>query len=217
MSDPLTALMHAVQVMNLLKTLILKTLQEREDYNPGTYSSFSSSPSLSDEVEEGGDLQEDGSDTGTEQYNDSDNGSSKDILKASSLRVDNEQLIGVSRRHTSIDFHLPCISYDNGNDDSSLNDIEECFLRRLEWKAVDSGANEDNSCKFPLYNKEAEPPSCSLSIEESCMETTSTNFGTVNELRHVEIRIEMTNAEARSAKKGELIPCSKASRTKERI
>ncbi|KAI3732433.1 hypothetical protein L1987_63638 [Smallanthus sonchifolius] len=31
MSDPLTALMHAVQVMNLLKTLITKTLREREE------------------------------------------------------------------------------------------------------------------------------------------------------------------------------------------
>lgn len=31
MSDPLTALMHAVQVMNLLKTLIMKTLREREE------------------------------------------------------------------------------------------------------------------------------------------------------------------------------------------
>ncbi|KAE8666163.1 Rho GTPase-activating protein 1 [Hibiscus syriacus] len=31
MSDPLTALMHAVQVMNLLKTLIIRTLKERED------------------------------------------------------------------------------------------------------------------------------------------------------------------------------------------
>eukprot|EP00249_Psilotum_nudum_P016139 c25675_g1_i3 orf=553-1749(-) len=30
MSDPLTALMHAVQVMNFLKTLILKTLRDRE-------------------------------------------------------------------------------------------------------------------------------------------------------------------------------------------
>ncbi|KAL9150163.1 hypothetical protein ABFS82_12G151600 [Erythranthe guttata] len=30
MSDPLTALMHAVQVMNFLKTLIVKTLRERE-------------------------------------------------------------------------------------------------------------------------------------------------------------------------------------------
>ncbi|KAL5579792.1 hypothetical protein UlMin_012234 [Ulmus minor] len=31
MADPLTALMYAVQVMNLLKTLILKTLRERKD------------------------------------------------------------------------------------------------------------------------------------------------------------------------------------------
>ena len=30
MSDPLTALMHAVQVMNFLKTLVLKTLQDRQ-------------------------------------------------------------------------------------------------------------------------------------------------------------------------------------------
>lgn len=31
MSDPLTALMYAVQVMNFLKTLIVKTLRQRED------------------------------------------------------------------------------------------------------------------------------------------------------------------------------------------
>ena len=31
MADPLTALMYAVQVMNLLKTLILRTLRERKD------------------------------------------------------------------------------------------------------------------------------------------------------------------------------------------
>ncbi|CAL0302189.1 unnamed protein product [Lupinus luteus] len=31
MADPLTALIHAVQVMNFLKTLILKTLQERQE------------------------------------------------------------------------------------------------------------------------------------------------------------------------------------------
>ncbi|KAF5800558.1 putative Rho GTPase activation protein [Helianthus annuus] len=43
MSDPLTALMHAVQVMNLLKTLITKTLREREEadggYSPMSYRS----------------------------------------------------------------------------------------------------------------------------------------------------------------------------------
>ena len=31
MADPLTALMYAVQVMNFLKTLIIRTLRERED------------------------------------------------------------------------------------------------------------------------------------------------------------------------------------------
>ncbi|KAI5058335.1 hypothetical protein GOP47_0026505 [Adiantum capillus-veneris] len=35
MSDPLTALMHAVQVMNFLKTLILKTLQDRQVSSTG--------------------------------------------------------------------------------------------------------------------------------------------------------------------------------------
>ncbi|CAA6654204.1 unnamed protein product [Spirodela intermedia] len=52
MSDPLTALMHAVQVMNLLKTLILRTLREREEAEMEGYSSFSRSPSSD---EEGGD------------------------------------------------------------------------------------------------------------------------------------------------------------------
>jgi len=42
MSDPLTALMHAVQVMNLLKTLILKTLRDREETATAEYSSMSS-------------------------------------------------------------------------------------------------------------------------------------------------------------------------------
>lgn len=42
MSDPLTALMHAVQVMNLLKTLILKTLRDREETSTEEYSSMSS-------------------------------------------------------------------------------------------------------------------------------------------------------------------------------
>ncbi|KAK7255251.1 hypothetical protein RIF29_28658 [Crotalaria pallida] len=41
MSDPLTALMHAVQVMNLLKTLILETLREREATTTSGYSSMS--------------------------------------------------------------------------------------------------------------------------------------------------------------------------------
>lgn len=52
MSDPLTALMHAVQVMNLLKTLITKTLREREEANDGGYSPSSSLSSRQSEEEE---------------------------------------------------------------------------------------------------------------------------------------------------------------------
>ncbi|XP_051142317.1 rho GTPase-activating protein 2 [Andrographis paniculata] len=49
MSDPLTALMHAVQVMNLLKTLIMKTLRERDEAAEGGSYSPASSQSLVDE------------------------------------------------------------------------------------------------------------------------------------------------------------------------
>ncbi|CAJ2632121.1 rac GTPase activating protein [Trifolium pratense] len=51
MSDPLTALMHAVQVMNLLKTLILKTLRDREESATSEYSSMSSHSSEDDDYD----------------------------------------------------------------------------------------------------------------------------------------------------------------------
>lgn len=48
MADPLTALLHAVRVMNLLKTLVLKALREREESNLETrqLASCSDSPTL---------------------------------------------------------------------------------------------------------------------------------------------------------------------------
>ncbi|XP_010556801.1 PREDICTED: rho GTPase-activating protein 2-like [Tarenaya hassleriana] len=46
MTDPLTALMHAVQVMNLLKTLIMKALAEREE---AATASVGYSPSQTDD------------------------------------------------------------------------------------------------------------------------------------------------------------------------
>lgn len=51
MADPLTALIHAVQVMNFLKTLILKTIREREKSvaNDRRLSSSSDFPSHSDD------------------------------------------------------------------------------------------------------------------------------------------------------------------------
>lgn len=211
MSDPLTALMHAVQVMNLLKTLILKTLREREDDDAGAYSSFSSSSSLSDELEE-----EDGeNDSGSENYNCSATERPKDIDKAAALRVDNEQLIGVSRRHTSTDCHLPYVRFSNDNEDVSLDDIEECFLRRLEWKSVRESVDEGDSRNSPPSEKEAEWLSSSENITEGSStigeergRTSNATDVSINELRQTEIRTEMTSAEVRSAANGELILCS---------
>lgn len=52
MADPLTALIHAVQVMNFLKTMIIKTLREREESaNAATViQQCSDSPSDKDEL-----------------------------------------------------------------------------------------------------------------------------------------------------------------------
>lgn len=169
MSDPLTALMHAVQVMNLLKTLVLKTLRERED-DEGSYSTFSSSPTLSDgldEVDREHD-QGDGNDSGTEKYGDDSSESPKNVNKATQLTMDSEQLIGSSRRHTSFEFRLPC-TIDNDDDKyPSLSDIEEGFLRRLEWQEVSKGGDEDEGSIFFTSTKEAEQLSSSESISESC-------------------------------------------------
>jgi len=212
MSDPLTALMHAVQVMNLLKTLILKTLREREDDDAGAYSSFSSSSSLSDELDEedGHDQQDGENDSGSENYNCSANERPKDIDKATALRVDNEQLIGVSRRHTSTDCHLPYVRFSNDNEDVlSLDAIEECFLRRLEWKSVRGSVDEGDSRNSPPSEKEAEWLSSSENtIGEERGRTSNATDASINELTQTEIRIEMASAEVRNAAKGELILCS---------
>lgn len=59
MSDPLTALMHAVQVMNLLKTLITKTLRERDEADEDASDGYSTSTSPSSCYEEELDCQHD--------------------------------------------------------------------------------------------------------------------------------------------------------------
>ena len=51
MADPLTALIHAVQVMNFLKTLILKTVKKREEAAAPRRSFWSNSGSPSDKDE----------------------------------------------------------------------------------------------------------------------------------------------------------------------
>lgn len=163
MSDPLTALMHAVQVMNLLKTLILRTMRERED-SEGTYSTFSSSSSLSDELDEVGreDQQDDDNDIGIEKYASDSSQSPKNMDKTVQLKMHSEQLIVSSRRHASFEFRLPYISSSNDDEDASRNDIEEGFLRRLE---VSKGSN------FFPSSKEAEHLNSSETISGSCKAT----------------------------------------------
>ncbi|XP_037483135.1 rho GTPase-activating protein 5-like [Triticum dicoccoides] len=210
MSDPLTALMHAVQVMNLLKTLVLKTLREREE-DEGSYSTFSSSPTLSDgldEVDREHD-QGDGNDSGTEKYGDDSSESSKSVDKANNLITDSEQLIGSSRRHTSFEFRLPC-TINNDDDDKypSLNDIEEGFLRRLEWQEVSKGGDEkDEGSIFFTSTKDAEQLSSSETISESCRvsdQTSSTEdaVGTnsIEPTMQVATRTETTSEKATNAK-----------------
>ncbi|KAJ1288326.1 hypothetical protein BS78_02G080600 [Paspalum vaginatum] len=148
--NPLTALMHAVQVMNLLKTLILKALREREDDDAGAYSSFS----------------------GSENYNCDGNDRPKDIDEATALGVGNERLIGNVLMNTTVG-NLPPSKKEAGRLSSSES-ITEVSDTIGEEKGLTCNAADV----------------------------------TISELREMEIRIEMTSAEVRSATKGELILCS---------
>ncbi|KAJ4727576.1 Rho GTPase-activating protein [Melia azedarach] len=105
MSDPLTALMHAVQVMNLLKTLIMKTLREREENASGGYSPVSSHSSDRQSEEDYDSQQE--MDTSCE-------------LRGPTSDYDDH----AHYTHSSDDG-------DEGEGES-LSEIEECFLRKLD-------------------------------------------------------------------------------------
>ncbi|XP_047147140.1 rho GTPase-activating protein 2-like [Vigna umbellata] len=113
MSDPLTALMHAVQVMNLLKTLILNTLRKREETAEGGYSpmSYRSSDRQSEgdydsqqEMDTSGELRE------TKSEDDDDN------------------------NHNHHVNYRPTSEEDEEGDASSVSEIVECFLKRLDEK-----------------------------------------------------------------------------------
>lgn len=103
MSDPLTALMHAVQVMNLLKTLITKTLRERDEACDGGYSPLSSHSSERQTDEEYDSQQE--TDTSCE---------------STGLASDDDEQAQYS----------PCSK--DRDEVESLSEIEECFLRQLD-------------------------------------------------------------------------------------
>ncbi|KAL5561585.1 hypothetical protein UlMin_031332 [Ulmus minor] len=103
MSDPLTALMHAVQVMNLLKALITKEFREREETATGGYSPMSSCSSGHGDYDSQQEM-----DTSSE-------------YREGQASGDEEN---THYNHGSED--------EDDNEVRSLGKIEECFLRQLE-------------------------------------------------------------------------------------
>uniref|UniRef100_A0A1J3IX17 Rho GTPase-activating protein 2 n=1 Tax=Noccaea caerulescens TaxID=107243 RepID=A0A1J3IX17_NOCCA len=115
MTDPLTALMHAVQVMNLLKTLITRTLAEREETATGSegYSPSHSSNSQTD--------------------SDSDNAQDMEV-SCESQGTDSE--CGEEEEEEQKQEHLSRQSiHEDENDVGSLSSIEKCFLSQLNNNA----------------------------------------------------------------------------------
>ncbi|XP_061366652.1 rho GTPase-activating protein 2-like [Gastrolobium bilobum] len=106
MSDPLTALMHAVQVMNLLKTLILKTLREREETATAGYSSMS--------------------------FHSSDRQSEDEYDSQQEMDISGE----LRGNKSDYDDHVNCSRSNEEEEEekeaASVNDIEECLLKWLD-------------------------------------------------------------------------------------
>ncbi|KAL2566506.1 hypothetical protein AAZV13_19G169700 [Glycine max] len=127
MSDPPTALMHAVQVMNLLKTLILKTLREREETAAAGYSPMSS---LSSDCQSEDDYSQQEMDTSGE------------------LRETNHA------------------SEEEGKADASVNEIVECFLKRLDEKTKRFSEEPAWSCSG--YNLESALSFTDIKTVDSC-------------------------------------------------
>ncbi|CAL5427913.1 unnamed protein product [Camellia sinensis] len=109
MSDPLTALMHAVQIMNLLKTLIMKTLREREEAaaTEGGYSPISSHSSNQE------------SDGEIDSHREMD--TSCELRRPMSECDDNAHYNNSSEDEADIE---------------SLREVEECFLTLLDAKIM---------------------------------------------------------------------------------
>lgn len=175
MSDPLTALMHAVQVMNLLKTLIMRTLREREESATEAYSPMSSRSS-NQQTDEDFDSQQE-----------------MDISCESRGPVsDYDDDDNVPYEHCSED--------EDEVEVRSLGEIEECFLRQLDEsndtqnslseqpandlriECVESGndgvsSEEIKNGNPDLRSSDVEDLGSSLTAVESKTDTESTSIG----------------------------------------
>lgn len=156
MSDPLTALMHAVQVMNLLKTLILRTLRDREETSTEGYSpmSFHSSEPQSDDYYE----------------------SQQEMDTSGELR----------ETKLDFDDHIDYIHNNEGEEEEEeeaafVSEIEECLLKQLNdentkklsvAKSVTSftDTKDENSCLSSSFGDES---TTTLTAEGSNVETSS--------------------------------------------
>ncbi|KAK9146817.1 hypothetical protein Sjap_006720 [Stephania japonica] len=133
MSDPLTALMHAVQVMNLLKTLIIKTLREREETATGAYSPFSSRTS--------------------DRQGDQDFDSQHETDTSCELRTQSSHYSD----HADYSHH----SSEYEEEGEPMDDVEECFLRQLEDDEYQFVKNEIQECNLDTREQYPSSSSCS--------------------------------------------------------
>lgn len=180
MSDPLTALMHAVQVMNLLKTLILRTLREREEAEMEGYSSFSRSPSSD---EEGGD--------------DLDSEEEADMTSELGRTPENEMAHGryfeEDEEAASGEFRRDCDSLredgEQASDDvhsgadnafSREEEVEQRFLRLLELQGEEATADDDSG-KEPVSSDLNAISGISLSASKEGGSSSSSSEGEEDE------------------------------------
>ncbi|XP_010422502.1 PREDICTED: rho GTPase-activating protein 2 [Camelina sativa] len=114
MTDPLTALMHAVQVMNLLKTLITRTLAEREENATGS-EGYSPSHSSNSQTDSDSDTAQDMEVSCESQGTDSECGEGEE----------DQQQEHLNHRST----------HEDETEIGSLSSIEKCFLNQLNSNA----------------------------------------------------------------------------------
>ncbi|XP_021743953.1 rho GTPase-activating protein 2-like [Chenopodium quinoa] len=133
MSDPLTALMHAVQVMNLLKTLITKTLREREEAVTDENYSPMSSRSSGQESDEEYDSQQEMDTSCDSRGPGSDCDESADYNHDKEYEHDDEGGSLSEVGHGSLSEIGGC----------SLREIEECFLRQLDRNKITSNRTDE--------------------------------------------------------------------------
>ena len=162
MSDPLTALMHAVQVMNLLKTLILKVLREREETaSEEDYSSYSSSPVSN---------QQDDYDDDCDSQREMDTNVVDDTQATTNNQVDVNVNVSSEITEQTLDCFIVNYRHTSDEEDDCMRDIEDCFLKQLEWK-------EDQTT--PLSCSDFNASSCFSPESKVC--SSITNYETESE------------------------------------